>query len=868
MEQLFQNLSLDDNYIKLCKLYIVDHYKPLVKAEIELNNYHLSKIFEYYTCIKLYEEYGEIFYEYGDIPLDFKEEHRLSKNDTGIDCCNLVNTIVQCKLRSGNLKWGDCGTFFASQNVYCEITKQAVIKWPKLIIARNFDSTLSENLEFQKSRFVDKVYCKNKLIVYCNDLLSNPPVITYANTNIILRDYQLEAINLIRDNDQNVTICLPTGTGKNLVICHSMNKDHKYLILVPRIILMEQLKDVMLTNFPQLKNQIQCIGDNTRTYKDNKLITICVYNSISIILDDINSFNKIYIDEAHHIYTPEIYQDDESEVSDEDNTYLDKIKNLSSLNKIVYLSATIDENGIYYKKDIRDMISLGYLCDYNINIPIFNDNPSNLNVAEYIIKNHRNIIIYCNSQKEGKEFDKLLNSLLPNSSEYIDCKTSKKKRNEAIAKFKNSEITYLVNVRILIEGFDAPITKGVLFLHLPSNSTTIIQIIGRCLRLHESKNIANVILPYSTNEDGNSISKFLRILSENDSRIKKSYISKNTCGYISLEQIYKDEEQNDEEENTNVEFKYNLIYNNLGIQTNRIEIWKTRYEQALNYIELNNKRPSPRNKIISAKRIAIWICTQVKNYNNKENIMQNEEIRNIWLNFVTKYKKHFLSDEEKWYSYLNSVVKYIIQNNQRPSQSDKNPEIRKLADWLIRQSQNYKNMRKCMKIDKIRTDWIKFTNQYEKYLLTDNDKWFINLNNLKKYLDKNLKRPTLTNKDKEIKYLAVWLSNNTKNFKNKTKNIQNEKIIDAWNVFTKDYQQYFTTPEEKWYNSLNQVKNYITLYNKRPSQSNKNEEIKKLGKWLSHQHENYKHKMRIMKDNNNVYNEWTNFINEFPQYFN
>jgi hypothetical protein len=62
----------------------------------------------------------------------------------------------------------------------------------------------------------------------------------------------------------------------------------------------------------------------------------------------------------------------------------------------------------YYNKDIRDMITLGYLCDYTIHVPIFNDDPTNKNICEHLLKNYRNIIIYCNSQKEGKLINKLI----------------------------------------------------------------------------------------------------------------------------------------------------------------------------------------------------------------------------------------------------------------------------------------------------------------------------------------------------------------------------------------------------------------------------------------------------------------------------
>ena len=47
---------------------------------------------------------------------------------------------------------------------------------------------------------------------------------------------------------------------------------------------------------------------------------------------------------------------------------------------------------------------------------------------------------------------------------------------DLLEKYKNGEIPFLVNVRILVEGFDAPITLGVCFLHMPQSKTTLIQI--------------------------------------------------------------------------------------------------------------------------------------------------------------------------------------------------------------------------------------------------------------------------------------------------------------------------------------------------------------------------------------------------------
>ena len=106
-----------------------------------------------------------------------------------------------------------------------------------------------------------------------------------------------------------------------------------------------------------------------------------------------------------------------------------------------------------------------------------------------------------------------------------------------IEKYKKGDIPFLVNVRILVEGFDAPITKGVCFLHLPTNKTTLIQIIGRCLRLHPTKIIANIILPFSSKEDEKNICNFLKVMAKNDTRIKKSFENKTVGGYISIDNI-------------------------------------------------------------------------------------------------------------------------------------------------------------------------------------------------------------------------------------------------------------------------------------------------------------------------------------------
>jgi len=93
--------------------------------------------------------------------------------------------------------------------------------------------------------------------------------------------------------------------------------------------------------------------------------------------------------------------------------------------------------------------------------------------------------------------------------------------------------------------------------------------------------------------------------------------------------------------------------------------------------------------------------------------------------------------------------------------------------------------------------------------------------------------------------------------------MQDENIYNLWTEFINDdkYKKFFEDNDIIWINKLNEVKKYIDENNKRPSQHNKNNEIKILGSWINIQQQNYKNKKQIM-ENENIYNLWTEFIND------
>lgn len=932
--------------------YLIDIFERYLSLKNsnkqEFDNNDLWKIFEYYSCIKLTEEYKRQFYEYDDIEPTFKEQNKMSKNDTGIDCSDLINTIVQCKLRKNSLTWKECSTFFGSQVIFSSELNKPVVRWDNLIITRNNDCVLSENLLARRELFIDKVYSKEELIAFCENLILNPPVYSQtliSTTDFKLRDYQIEAINIIKQNkSKNTIISLPTGTGKNSVIIYSIEPNKKYLILVPRIILMDQFKKELIKHKPLYKSKIQLIGDTNIVFDENKLITICVFNSVHLIEQYCSNFEKIFIDEAHHILKPAIYYenelDDEVELdteaesdteindilnnlkwpympdniaginykliddfaklyysvedviekyykqnleSDSDeknvvNKYTTIIKKFAELNNNVYLSATIDQtdNFEYYNKDIRTMIELKYLCDYTIHIPIFSDDPTNKNICEYLLKNYRNIIIYCNSQTEGKQINKLMNELQLNSSEYIDCNTSKKTREMVIEKYKNGNIPFIVNVKILVEGFDAPITKGVCFLHLPNSKTTLIQIIGRALRLHENKTIANIILPYSTSEDEKSINNFLKIIAKNDSRIRTSYENKKLGGYIEIELPEENDSNNtnssdDDSEISDIEFKFNMIYNSMGKLTNGEEIWTKRLEEVKEYIDANKMRPARTSNNSQIVKLGTWISTQVNNYKKRKDIMKNQLIYDKWSEFINdpNYNEYFMSNEEIWIKRFEELKQYI-DNNKKPSKNNDNPQIKCLAMWCINQITCYKKKDQIMKHVYIYNKWTEFINneKYKQYFLSNEDVWNNTFEEVLKHIKNNNKLPSRYDNNIKVKQLGTWFKHQQQNYRKKKDIMKNELIFNKWTQFINDkkYKQYFMSNENSWNETLNEAIKYINLNKKRPSEVDKNIDIKKIAKWIQHQITNYKKKQQIMK-NQEYRNKWANFIIKYNQYF-
>jgi hypothetical protein len=289
-------------------------------------------------------------------------------------------------------------------------------------------------------------------------------------------------------------------------------------------------------------------------------------------------------------------------------------------------------------------------------------------------------------------------------------------------------------------------------------------------------------------------------------------------------------------------------------------------KQVKEYMDKNHKRPSDYNKDKEIKQMGSWIVHQQNNYKKKEYIMKEKEIYDEWTKFIEEYNKYFMDNNEIWYNMLDKVKEYINTNHKRPSCHDTDKEIKQMGKWIVYQQNNYKKKEQIMKEKEIYDEWTKFIEEYKEYFLDNNVLWYNMLKQVKEYMDKNHKRPSDYNKYKEIKQMGSWIQNQQKNYKKKDRIMKEKEIYDEWTKFIEEYEEYFMDNNELWYNMLDKVKEYIDKNHKRPSDYNKDKEIKQMGSWIQNQQNNYKKKEYIMKEKE-IYDEWTKFIEEYNKYF-
>ena len=137
--------------------------------------------------------------------------------------------------------------------------------------------------------------------------------------------------------------------------------------------------------------------------------------------------------------------------------------------------------------------------------------------------------------------------------------------------------------------------------------------------------------------------------------------------------------------------------------------------------------------------MAEWIQHQKQYYKNKSSIFENQDIRLIWEQFVSKYDK-YKTIEDKWIENLQCVKDYVKLNKKLPPRDDNDDAVRKLSNWVNSQKQNYKNKTQILNNEYFYKLWDEFIGMNYVLFKSNEEIWYDKLNELKTYIENHNKK--------------------------------------------------------------------------------------------------------------------------------
>jgi ribosomal RNA-processing protein 8 len=315
-------------------------------------------------------------------------------------------------------------------------------------------------------------------------------------------------------------------------------------------------------------------------------------------------------------------------------------------------------------------------------------------------------------------------------------------------------------------------------------------------------------------------------------------------------------------EDTLAKYKQYLCIDNVGT-------WRANLANLKVYIDTNKKAPSTHDTNTDVKTMGCWLGNQKKIYNKNKGIMANPVIRKEWKDILKTYNEYLCDNVELWRTRLANLKAYMDTNKTAPSKTDKNKDVKFMGIWVGTQKTNYKTKKDIMKNPDILKEWENTLDKYKEYLCIDDiQTWRTRLANLKAYMDTNKTAPSQTDQNKDVKFLATWISHQKESYKNKTKIMKNPDILKEWENTLDKYKEYLCIDDIKtWRTKHADLKTYMDTNKKAPSTTDKDLVIKSMGKWVSHQKENYKNKTGIMK-NPDIQKEWEDTLvsDKYKQY--
>ena len=397
-------------------------------------------------------------------------------------------------------------------------------------ILRSFALNYSEIIEYLKNSdldFVDNV----------PDFIPSP---IFQVRDLVLRDYQQQAIQNWDKSSMRGCVILPTGAGKTAIGIQAIQKANtSTLIVVPTIDLMEQWsnnisKYLSTSNNHNLQNI--SVGRLGGGEEDLQAITVATYDSAYLRAPSIgNQFKLIIFDEVHHLPAPGYRSIAEQFIAPYRLGLTATIEREDELHELIpYLTG-----GVVFRLGSQELSDQKHLAEYVVdriqvnltpeeqkeyetNYTKFLTNlrqlgfnvPSMHNLKRLIMMSNKNKTardamlarnkaneIALNSKAKIDELQKILqqnkntktiiftqnNKIVYDLSNkfLIPCityKTIKEERQDVLNGFKSGRYNVVVTSRVLDEGVDVPDAELGIIVSGTGSGRELIQRLGRILR--------------------------------------------------------------------------------------------------------------------------------------------------------------------------------------------------------------------------------------------------------------------------------------------------------------------------------------------------------------------------------------------------
>lgn len=333
-----------------------------------------------------------------------------------------------------------------------------------------------------------------------------------------LRLYQLEAVESIIREKRGL-VKAPTGSGKSLIMATALKEINQYPALV--CLMSTDLLDQTIKHYEDYLGVP--IGRIANGKFDIKPITVAMIQSLNSaigkkdasVLRYLASVKVLFIDEAHHISATSVrkvsykcqqanykagfsctpFRDANDDIVIEAAT--GPIIYDISFDKLIELGFLVKPRIYFFhlpKMKISDKITPTYadiISDYVEGS--IERNQIIADLAKCLYDEGRIVLILVNRIEHGD----LLQSLIPGSY-FVHGNTPREERNTLLTAFKKGQIKIMICTSIADEGFDAPLTSGILLAHPYKSLVKAYQRIGRGLRIAPGKQDVIIVDFYDT----------------------------------------------------------------------------------------------------------------------------------------------------------------------------------------------------------------------------------------------------------------------------------------------------------------------------------------------------------------------------------